>query len=54
MSPDGISYVPDVDGVEVFVVARLFNKYLVVEIVEILGDKDVNIPHDLQNIQTLQ
>jgi hypothetical protein len=53
MSPDGIGYVPDVDGVEVFVVAWLFNKYLVVQIVKILGHKDVNIPHYLQNIQTL-
>jgi hypothetical protein len=54
MSPNGIGYVPDVDGVEVFVVAWLFNKDLVVEIIKVLGNKNVDIPHDLQNIQALQ
>lgn len=54
MSPDGIGYVPDVDGVEVFVVAWLFHKYLVVKIVEVLGNKDMDIPHYFQNIQALQ
>jgi hypothetical protein len=53
MSPDGIGYVSDVDGIEVFVIAWLLHKYLVVEIVKVLGNKDVDIPHYLQNIQTL-
>lgn len=54
MSPDGIGYVTNVDGVEVFVVARLFHKDLVVEIVEVLGNKDMDIPHYFQNIQALR
>lgn len=47
MSPDGIGYVSDVDGIEVFIIAWLLHKYLVVQIVKVLGNKDVDIPHYL-------
>lgn len=53
MSPDGIGYMLDVDGIEVFVIAWLLHKYLVVEIVKVFWNKDVDIPHYLQDIQTL-
>ena len=43
----------DVDGVEVFVVGRPLHEDLVVEVVQVLGHKDVNVAHDLQDIQTL-
>jgi len=28
-------------------------RYLVVEVVHVLGDKHMDVPHDLQHIQTL-
>lgn len=27
--------------------------YLVVEVIKVAGDENVNVPHDLQNVQTL-
>ena len=44
---------PDVDGVEVFVVGSPLHKDLVVEVVQVLGHKDVDVAHDLQHIQAL-
>jgi len=43
----------DVDGRKELGLRRTFNEYLVVEIVAVVGNKDVNIPHDLKYIQAL-
>ena len=51
---DRVRYMPDVDSVEVFVVTGSLDEDLVVEVVEKLGHENVNIPHDLQHIQTLE
>jgi hypothetical protein len=50
----GVCDVSDVDGVEVLVVGRALHKDLVVEVVQVLGHKHVDVAHDFQNIQTLQ
>ena len=49
----GVGDVPDVDGVEVFVVGCPLHEDLVVEVVQVLGHKDVDVAHDLQHIQAL-
>jgi hypothetical protein len=53
MSPDGIGNMLDVDGIEMFVIAWLLHKYLVIEIVKVLWHKYVDVPHYLENIQSL-
>ena len=43
----------DVDGVEMFIITGSLHKNLIVQVVQELGDEDVNIPHDFQHIQPL-
>ena len=49
----GICYVADVDCVEMFIITGSLYKNLIVQVVQELGDEDVNIPHDFQHIQPL-
>ena len=49
----GICYVADVDCVEMFVITGSLHKNLIVQVVQELGDEDMNIPHDFQHIQPL-
>lgn len=44
----------DVDCVEMLVVAGVLYEDLVVQVVLVLGHKDVNVTHDFQNVQTLE
>ena len=45
--------VPNVDSVEMFVVAPELHKDLIVEVVHVSGDEDVDIPHNLQYVKSL-
>jgi len=40
----------NVDRIQVFIVAGLFNEDLVVQIVEVFGHEDMDIPHYFQHI----
>ena len=53
VSPDGIGHVANVDGVQVFVIAAVFDENLIVQVVHVLGYKDVDISHDFENVQPL-
>lgn len=44
----------DVDCVEMLVVAGVLYEDLVVQVVLVLGHKNVNVTHDFQNVQTLE
>ena len=50
---DRIGNVPDVDGIEVLVLAIGFHENLVIQVVQVIGHKDVNVSHDFQDIQAL-
>ena len=50
---DGVGNMADVDGGEDLGLRGALHKYLVVEVVAIVGNKNVNVSHDLQNIQAL-
>ena len=43
----------DVDGGKELGLGGALHKYLVVKVVAVVGDKDVNVSHDLKNIQAL-
>ena len=43
----------DADSVEVLAVAGLLNKHLAVHVVVVTSSEDMNVPHHLQNIQSL-
>ena len=49
----GVCYVPNIDCVEMFIVTGSLHEDLVVQVIEKLGDKDVDIPHDFKHIQAL-
>ena len=49
----GICYVADIDCVEMFIITGSLYKNLIVQVVQELGDEDMNIPHDFQHIQPL-
>lgn len=53
MRADGISNVLDGDSVQMLVVAGGFHKKLLVQIIQIVLHKHVNITHDLQDIHSL-
>ena len=53
MGADGVGNMADVDGGKKLGLGGPLHKYLIVEIVAVVGDKDVNVPHDLENVQTL-
>ena len=53
MCSDRIGNVPNVDGIEVLVLAIGFHENLVIQVVQVIGHKDVNVAHDFQHIQAL-
>lgn len=53
MGADGVGNMADVDGGKELGLGGPLHKYLVVEIIAVVGDKDVDVSHDLKNVQTL-
>lgn len=53
VSSQRVGDVPDVDGVQVLVLAALLDEDLIVQVVVVAGDEQVNVPHDLQHVQAL-
>ena len=53
MGADGVGNMANVDGGKKLGFGGPLHKYLVVEIIAVVGDKDVDIPHDLEHVQTL-
>jgi hypothetical protein len=53
VSSNRVCDVPNVDRVEVLVGRRLLDKNLVVEIVQVLCNKHVNVAHDLKHVEAL-
>lgn len=54
MCADRVGDVANVNCVEMLVVAGVLYEDLVVQVVLVLGHKDVNVTHDFQNVQTLK
>ena len=54
VGPDGIGHVANIDRIQVFVVRGFLHKNLVVEVVEVFGHEDVNVPHDFQHVEALK
>ena len=43
----------NINGGKEFGLGGALHKYLVVKVVTVVGNKDVNVSHDLENVQTL-
>lgn len=53
MGADGVGNMANIDGGKKLGFGGALHEYLVVKVIAVVGDKDVNVPHDLKNIQTL-
>lgn len=53
MGADGVGNMADVDGGKKLGLGGSLYKYLVVKVVAVVSDKDVNVPHDLEDVQAL-
>ena len=53
MRSDRIGNVPDVDGIQVLILTIGFDENLVIQVVQVIGYKHVNVAHDFQHIQAL-
>ena len=49
-----VGHVPDVDRVQILVVGRFLHENLIVQVVKVLGDEDVDVAHDFQDVETLR
>ena len=53
VSPDWIGNISNVDRIQMFVLTATLHKNLMIQIVQIIGNKHMNISHNFQNVQAL-